>query len=90
MAQRSASTALLLPQPFGLVRPGRMSSATGSAKVLKPAMRGRLTQAGRMSTGTSMVVRVECAGAVVVSLAGAPAEGHVSNSTTRDNRTYHA
>jgi hypothetical protein len=48
IAQRSASTTLDLPQPLGPtmpVRPGRMSRQTGSAKLLKPAMRSRVSDA---------------------------------------------
>ena len=44
IAQRSASTTLDLPQPFGPtmpVRPGWISTLTGSAKLLNPAMRMR-------------------------------------------------
>ncbi len=44
IAQRSASTTLDLPQPFGPtmpVRPGWISTLTGSAKLLNPAMRRR-------------------------------------------------
>lgn len=49
--QRSASTTLHLPQPFGPtrpVKPGRRSNVTGSAKVLRLWMRSRLTQAGSL------------------------------------------
>ena len=45
IAQRRASTMLDLPQPFGPtmpVRPGRISTPVGSAKLLNPAMRSRL------------------------------------------------
>ena len=48
IAQRSASATLLLPQPFGPtipVRPGRMSSDAGSAKLLKPAIPSRTKRA---------------------------------------------
>src|SRR6185312_11903517 len=44
IAQRSASTTLDLPQPLGPtmpVRPGRISTLIGSAKLLNPAMRRR-------------------------------------------------
>ena len=49
IAQRSASTTLDLPQPFGPtmpVSPGRMCTTAGSAKLLKPAMRKRLKLTG--------------------------------------------
>src|SRR5271165_6415012 len=50
IAQRSASTTLDLPQPFGPtmpVSPGKMSKETGSAKLLNPAMRRRLKRTGK-------------------------------------------
>ena len=50
IAQRSASTTLDLPQPFGPtmpVRPGWTSTLTGSAKLLNPAMRRRRKCTGK-------------------------------------------
>jgi len=44
IAQRNASTTFDLPHPFGPitpVSPGRISTVTGSAKLLNPAMRRR-------------------------------------------------
>src|SRR4051794_2846719 len=49
MAQRSASTILDLPQPFGPtipVSPGRISTPVGSAKLLKPVIRSLLKLTG--------------------------------------------
>ena len=46
MTQRRASTRLDLPQPFGPttpVRPGSIRKSVGSTKVLKPAMRRRVS-----------------------------------------------
>src|ERR1700710_1334188 len=48
IAQRSASATLLLPQPFGPtmpVRPGRISIAAASAKLLNPAIPSRTKRA---------------------------------------------
>src|SRR5271156_5332799 len=53
IAQRSASTTLDLPQPFGPtmpVSPGRISTTAGSAKLLKPAMRRRVKLTGNQSS----------------------------------------
>ncbi len=50
IAQRSASTTLDLPHPFGPtmpVSPGKMSIATASAKLLKPAIRSRVRLTGK-------------------------------------------
>ena len=46
MTQRKASTRLDLPQPFGPttpVSPGSIRKSVGSTKVLKPAMRRRVS-----------------------------------------------
>ncbi len=50
MAQRRASTTFDLPQPFGPttpVSPGMISTLTGSAKLLNPAMRRRRKLTGK-------------------------------------------
>ncbi len=56
IAQRSASTTLDLPQPFGPtmpVSPGRISRLATSGKLLKPAMRRRVKFAGK-AAGTPL------------------------------------
>src|SRR6185437_14065753 len=56
IAQRSASTTLDLPQPFGPttpVRPGRISTVAGSAKLLNPAMRRREKLTGKRNSRLS-------------------------------------
>ena len=53
MAQRSASTMLDLPQPFGPtmpVRPGSSSSSTGSENDLKPLTRSLVISNGGHAT----------------------------------------
>src|SRR5208283_3969245 len=81
IAQRSASTTFDLPQPFGPtipVRPGRISTLAGSAKLLNPAMRRREKLTGKWvlpgepgcRTGRRSGVRDELAEGRVVHFAG--------------------
>jgi len=58
-----------------------MSSATGSAKVLKPRMRSRLMRAG----GTGAGMESGRARVIPETIAGALAGGNQSKCATRDN-----
>src|SRR6185312_14307875 len=74
MAQRRASTILDLPHPFGPtipVKPGRMSTPVGSAKLLNPVIRSLLKLTGKqLLPRSSLDVRDQFAERVETHFAG--------------------